>query len=73
MFRGFRGRGRGRHGASRQNLGLVLLALQIFQFGVDRIPLVTLITLITNIGNVNVLTTYVLYIVTLPTYCNNKC
>ena len=37
-------------GRNRNNLGLALLAFQIFQYGIDRIPIVTLITLITNIG-----------------------
>ncbi|KAL5255796.1 hypothetical protein ACHWQZ_G011128 [Mnemiopsis leidyi] len=51
MFRGFsRGHRGGRVGGNRQNLGVLLLALQIFQFGIDRIPIVTLITLLTNIG-----------------------
>ena len=51
MFRGFtRGRRGGRIGGNRQNLGVLLLALQIFQFGIDRIPIVTLVTLLTNIG-----------------------
>ena len=42
-------RGRGNRGG-RQNLGVMLLAFQIFQFGIDRIPIITLVTLITNIG-----------------------
>ena len=51
MFRGLsRGRNR-RHGGSRQSMGLLLLAVQILQFGVDRIPIVTLVTLLINIGN----------------------
>jgi len=37
-------------GRNRNNLGLALLAFQIFQYGIDRIPIVTLVTLITNIG-----------------------
>ncbi|XP_063694870.1 rhomboid-related protein 4-like [Bolinopsis microptera] len=51
MFRGFNRmlRGRGNRGG-RQNLGVMLLAFQIFQFGIDRIPIITLVTLITNIG-----------------------
>ncbi|KAL4220572.1 Rhomboid-related protein 4 [Mactra antiquata] len=42
MFRGRRQRG--------QNFGVMLLALQIFQYGFDRIPPVTLVTIISQVA-----------------------
>ena len=37
-------------GSNRNNLGLVLLAIQLVQFGVDRVPVVTLTTILLNVG-----------------------
>ena len=40
-------------GSNRNNLGLVLLAIQLVQFGVDRVPVVTLTTILLNVGKLS--------------------